>query len=134
MYIINARVKAKLAIPPRDTMHRSELAEKDTAFGPNRGPSPPILPGLVRNYGHPRRQTREMTRPPHHNRDYGRAISDTFFSSGWSDWRWAGRDFARIARKSRTNHWELEGPSFWTIIAPNAIPLSGRFPARYRIA
>ena len=32
------------------------------------------------------------------------------------DWRMAGHDSPRISRKSRTSHWELTGPSFWTLM------------------
>ena len=40
------------------------------------------------------------------------------------DWRWVGRNFPRISQKSRTDHWELTGPSFWDLIAAK----SGLFP------
>ena len=36
---------------------------------------------------------------------------------GRPDWRWGGRDFRRIARKSRTSRWQLKGSSFWALIA-----------------
>ena len=40
---------------------------------------------------------------------------------GLPDWRRIGRDFPRIARKSRTNHWELMGPSSCALIAAKDI-------------
>ena len=37
-------------------------------------------------------------------------------------WRRIARDFPRNFRESRTNRWELTGPSFWTLIAAKDIP------------
>ena len=51
---------------------------------------------------------------------------------GRPGWRRAGRDFARIFRKSRTNHWELTAPSFWGIIEAKDGLFPGSFPGRYR--
>ena len=43
------------------------------------------------------------------------------------------RDFLKIIRKSRTNHWELSGPAPRPLIANKNIPLSGHFTSRYPI-
>ena len=51
---------------------------------------------------------------------------------GPPDWRRAGRDFPRVARKSRTAHWGLEGPSFWALIAAKDSLFLDPFPGRYR--
>ena len=36
---------------------------------------------------------------------------------GRPDWWRIGLNLPRIPRKSRTNHWEFTGPSFWALIA-----------------
>ena len=48
---------------------------------------------------------------------------------GRPDWRWVGQYSPTIARKSRTNHWGLTGPSFWALIAAKDIIFSDAFPA-----
>ena len=45
---------------------------------------------------------------------------------GIRDWR-VGRNFPRTPQKSRTNPWELTGPSFWTLIAAK----DGLFPGSF---
>ena len=47
---------------------------------------------------------------------------------GRPDWWWVGRNFPRISRNSRTNPWELTGPSFCAVIAAKDGLLSGPFP------
>ena len=36
---------------------------------------------------------------------------------GLPDWWWVGRDFPRVSRKSRTNHWALTVPDYLGLIA-----------------
>ena len=47
-------------------------------------------------------------------------------------WR-VGRDFLTIVRRSRTNHLELTGPSFWGLIATKHSLFPDPFPALYLI-
>ena len=37
-------------------------------------------------------------------------------NEGLPDWSWGGRDFPRISRKSRTDHWELMAPDYLALI------------------
>ena len=37
-------------------------------------------------------------------------------NEGRRDRRWMGRDFPRIFRKSRPDHWDLTVSDFWTLI------------------
>ena len=46
---------------------------------------------------------------------------------GLPDWRLLGRNFPRIFRESRTNHWELMVPDFWTLITDTNAPFFGYF-------
>ena len=36
---------------------------------------------------------------------------------GRPDWRWVGRDFPRVFRISRANHWGLTEPDYWALSA-----------------
>ena len=46
---------------------------------------------------------------------------------GRPDWRWVGRDFPMIFRKSRTDRWELTVADYWAIIAAKNASFTGHF-------
>ena len=50
---------------------------------------------------------------------------------GLPDWRWVGRDFPIVVRKSRTNRWGLKGPYFWNLIEAKDGLFSESPPSRY---
>ena len=69
---------------------------------------------------------------PHGRPDIAQLAATMVQKEGRPDWRRIVQDFPRIARKSRTNRWELTVTSFWTLIADMDSLFPDPPPVRYR--